>query len=120
MECPYCKKIIECPKCERRKILKNRDLKKYRKSDKGKIAQKKDYQKNREKYICRSNTFNLIKEGKIYLGKVYCRKCGIKNKKTIFQVHHEIYHKSRPQIIQDWKEGKIYFLCKECNNPNRV
>lgn len=67
-----------------------------------------NYYKNKEKYICRSQTNQIfISHG----GE--CNKCASKKDLTI---HHEVYPSTRKEIREAIKNKKIYLLCKECHS----
>jgi len=79
---------------------------------KAKEAQKKNYNNNKDKWICRMMTLKLAKTGRILLEKK-CKKC---NTSIELQIHHEKYSPTVQGILEDVKAGKIYYLCKTCHN----
>lgn len=71
-----------------------------------------NYQRNSKKQNCRTETLKLKYSGRI-LNERKCKNCGsIIN----LQIHHEYYPISRKNIIRAFKNGRIYYLCKECHN----
>lgn len=80
-----------------------------------------NYRKNKYKWICRSMTLELLNSNKIKLGKS-CKICG---STFNLQIHHELYSKTKQEILNDISQGKIYYLCKKHhskkhNNKNVV
>ena len=72
------------------------------------LSLRKNYKKNKDKWISRSYLHDMIKEGTIFLEKK-CKICG--NKKNL-EIHHEEYPSQKKYIIESIKNKKIYYLCR--------
>ena len=96
---------------ERSREIENKGIKKYFKTEKGKAAMKRNYEKNKLKWQSRNSFNNFIRRGSIKI-KRKCKTCGQLNN---LQIHHEVYHTKKKEIIKDIKEGRLYYLCKNCH-----
>lgn len=77
------------------------------------------YQRTKEKRICNTQTYQMLIFYPNLLVKV-CKNCG--SEKNL-EIHHEEYDRTREGIRRLIKEGKIYFLCRECHKKtfsNRI
>lgn len=102
---------------ERWKENKKRSNKKYYKTDKRKAVLKRAREKDKSKHNSRCLTWAVIYGRNHFkpLGlpkEFFICKCG----SVDVEIHHEIYPKTKPEIVKAIDEGKIYCLCNRCHN----
>ena len=92
---------------------------------------KKNYLKNKSKYLSRVLTYKVFngepdifykgKRNRRAYGPIInipkkCKKC---DSKINLQIHHEIYPPKKKEIINAVNDGKIYYLCNQCHPKGR-
>lgn len=94
----------------------SKTIKKWYKNNKDKQNKRvlEYYYDNKLKWNSRSKTYSIInskKYGKTFLIR-NCKICGSGNN---IEIHHEIYLIKTSEILDAFKNNKIYFLCQSCH-----
>jgi hypothetical protein len=94
------------------------NIKRYRDKNKSNINSKNNSRKRTNEFYNRNYYFENHSKlnNKSLFGEKKCRDCG---SKIYVQFHHEVYPSKLKEIKQAIKDGKIYFLCRECHGKKR-
>ena len=92
---------------EKVKQMQKKAHEKMKKSGRINELMKLAYLRNKDKWKCRGQTYDIMKNQK----KV-CSTCGSLED---IQIHHEIYPKTKQDIIEGIVNGRIMFLCRKCH-----
>lgn len=126
-KCKSCQVIFETGDIRKKYCNKECARKYYNKErqDSGKHREymRDYYRNNKERWLCRGNTYAVLNLSlyskthsggylKVAIKEKWCKQCGSKEK---LEIHHEVYSLTRPQIIKDILEGRIYYLCRKCH-----
>lgn len=92
------------------KVKKYRDISMKRLKDNGKLKKimKKEYEKNKDRWNCRSQTNKYVRNGIVKIEKI-CKVCGEPGDKLRFNE----YVVGKENILNAISEGKIYYLCNK-------
>lgn len=75
------------------------------------------YQRNKDKFKSRGATVSVLKGINGYKKREIdlAKECKICKTKKDLEIHHEIYPFKLKGILKAIKDGKIYYLCRECH-----